>query len=158
MTNYLNLVMMHKPMSEWSLSDFCQLEIERSKGYARIITGYYDNNRRMPVHLPGFITTDTKTDFEVAEEAYDHFKRLYSQLRKDRRARQDKEKKKPTLWRKFLYYALLLLGRERAFFGFCPKCNSDAPELYMCEICAWGHVPKKKWINRYKKYLKEKYL
>ena len=22
-------------------------------------------------------------------------------------------------------------------WGFCPKCNSDAPELYDCKVCKW---------------------
>lgn len=32
---------------------------------------------------------------------------------------------------------LKLRGKFRLFFGFCPGCNSDAPELYDCEVCRW---------------------
>lgn len=31
----------------------------------------------------------------------------------------------------------LLRGRWRLLFGFCPQCNSDAPEMYECPICDW---------------------
>lgn len=27
------------------------------------------------------------------------------------------------------------IGRVRLFFGFCPKCNSDAPEVDHCKVC-----------------------
>jgi len=30
-----------------------------------------------------------------------------------------------------------LIGRWRLLFGFCPACNSDAPELYDCRVCNW---------------------
>ena len=26
-------------------------------------------------------------------------------------------------------------ARWRAWLGFCPRCNSDAPHVYDCEIC-----------------------
>lgn len=26
-------------------------------------------------------------------------------------------------------------GRVRLFFGFCPECNSSAPELDTCPVC-----------------------
>jgi len=29
----------------------------------------------------------------------------------------------------------LIRGRFRLMNGFCPMCNSDAPELYDCPIC-----------------------
>lgn len=29
-----------------------------------------------------------------------------------------------------------LLAYKRAFLGFCPRCNSDAPEIDKCPICA----------------------
>lgn len=41
-------------------------------------------------------------------------------------------------------------------YGFCPKCNSDAPELYICEVCNWDSsspfdkIKKKKYWNRWK--------
>ncbi len=28
-----------------------------------------------------------------------------------------------------------LLGKWRLWWGFCPACNSDAPELDTCKIC-----------------------
>lgn len=31
----------------------------------------------------------------------------------------------------------LLRGLLRAFFGFCPECNSSAPEIYKCRICRY---------------------
>lgn len=58
---------------------------------------------------------------------------------------------------------LILMGRYRLFFGFCPKCNSDAPELDTCKICSaymWGgfgpfpdKILRKKWWNRYKNFI-----
>ncbi len=32
---------------------------------------------------------------------------------------------------------LMLLGRWRMWWGCCPLCNSDAPELYSCPVCDW---------------------
>jgi len=29
----------------------------------------------------------------------------------------------------------LIKGRLRLMNGFCPMCNSDAPELYDCPVC-----------------------
>ena len=29
----------------------------------------------------------------------------------------------------------LLIGKWRMLFGFCPKCNSDAPEIDTCNVC-----------------------
>ena len=28
-----------------------------------------------------------------------------------------------------------LIGRWRIALGFCPMCNSDAPEVYSCPLC-----------------------
>jgi len=49
---------------------------------------------------------------------------------------------------KFIHWKRLLLG-------FCPKCNSDAPELYDCPVCEFysGTYPpsketKEKWKKR----------
>ena len=25
-------------------------------------------------------------------------------------------------------------------WGFCPLCNSDAPEIYDCPVCHWDHT------------------
>lgn len=32
-------------------------------------------------------------------------------------------------------------GAQRLWWGFCPQCNSDAPELYDCPVCEYysGH-------------------
>lgn len=30
-------------------------------------------------------------------------------------------------------------ARYRSIFGFCPICNSDAPELYDCPLCGGYH-------------------
>jgi len=32
----------------------------------------------------------------------------------------------------------LFIGRYRLLFGFCPKCNSDAPAIDSCKVC-WGY-------------------
>ena len=40
-----------------------------------------------------------------------------------------------------------LIGRWRLFWGNCPQCNSDAPEMYECDICDYI----KKYNNRTKK-------
>lgn len=55
---------------------------------------------------------------------------------------------------------LLLRGRWRYLFGFCPACNSDAPGIYDCQVCGgWrtpgdGHVrqriSKRLWYGRFK--------
>ncbi len=40
------------------------------------------------------------------------------------------------IMRPYLTYRLnYLRGRYRLKFGFCPMCNSDAPELYDCPCC-----------------------
>jgi len=31
----------------------------------------------------------------------------------------------------------LARGKYRLFFGFCPKCNSSAPDIYHCSICGY---------------------
>ncbi len=28
-----------------------------------------------------------------------------------------------------------LIGLWRLSFGFCPRCNCDAPEVYTCKVC-----------------------
>lgn len=49
---------------------------------------------------------------------------------------------------------LILRGRFRLFFGFCPACNSDAPKKYTCKICEdfYGCARKEgktKWWNKF---------
>lgn len=55
----------------------------------------------------------------------------------------------------------LLRARIRLFFGVCPACNSDAPEVDTCKICngiTWrdtlGEPPnrwiKETWMSRYR--------
>ncbi|MCK4782159.1 MAG: hypothetical protein KAV87_00300 [Desulfobacteraceae bacterium] len=31
------------------------------------------------------------------------------------------------------------LGRWALLHGFCPRCNSDAPEVYECAVCKMAH-------------------
>jgi len=47
---------------------------------------------------------------------------------------------------KFLYK---VVGKWRLLFGFCPQCNSDAPELYECPVCNYNKKPKSKWWSDY---------
>lgn len=35
-----------------------------------------------------------------------------------------------TFWERFF-------GRIQLMFGFCPACNSSAPELYGCKVCEY---------------------
>jgi hypothetical protein len=51
----------------------------------------------------------------------------------------------------------LFVGGKRIWvWGFCPACNSDAPELYECKVCKWDtHSPfnkakKKEYWNNWK--------
>jgi len=55
----------------------------------------------------------------------------------------------------------LIKGRLRLRYGFCPMCNSDAPELYDCPVCDGYHSArgdkyppvidtKDKWWSGYK--------
>jgi hypothetical protein len=45
-------------------------------------------------------------------------------------------------------------------WGFCPYCNSDAPDLYDCPVCNYdtkspfGFIKRRKYWLKYKKYLK----
>lgn len=45
----------------------------------------------------------------------------------------------------------ILNGRFRMFWGLCPKCNSDAPELYDCNVCNWYTTSKHGMPNKYLK-------
>lgn len=36
-----------------------------------------------------------------------------------------------------------IIGQWRLFWGFCPRCNSDAPHVYKCSVCKQVHVPDK---------------
>jgi hypothetical protein len=58
---------------------------------------------------------------------------------------------------------LILRGRFRLFFGFCPQCNSDAPEKDNCKICDnfYGCARKEqktKWWAKYTGALAKKVL
>jgi hypothetical protein len=33
-------------------------------------------------------------------------------------------------------FLLKLRAYKRAFLGYCPRCNSDAPECDSCRVCA----------------------
>jgi hypothetical protein len=59
-------------------------------------------------------------------------------------------------------FFIILNGRWRLLFGFCPKCNSDAPEIYDCMICDWYRTSekgmpsngvKRQWWNKFIKSL-----
>lgn len=41
-------------------------------------------------------------------------------------------------WREFRYWQQLNQGLQRLRRGYCPLCNSDAPELDTCPVCD-GH-------------------
>ena len=47
-------------------------------------------------------------------------------------------------------------GWHSYIWGYCPECNSDAPELYDCSVCEWDtmspfrRVKKKKYWNKFK--------
>lgn len=47
----------------------------------------------------------------------------------------------------------MVRGRWFLVFGFCPLCDSSAPELYDCPVCEYNHVPKKYWRQRFISYL-----
>lgn len=58
--------------------------------------------------------------------------------------------------RKLKRIFLFLRSRWRMFFGFCPACNTDAPETDTCPICEHYRTPhppsastKREWRNRY---------
>ena len=53
----------------------------------------------------------------------------------------------------------ILTAKWRLFFGFCPKCNSDAPAIDSCNVCNGerSYPPskhkKQTWFNTYKQEL-----
>lgn len=61
----------------------------------------------------------------------------------------------------FHRYAERAVGAVRIAMGFCPKCNSDAPELNSCSVCQsyrssdFGNefppskIRKEEWWNRF---------
>jgi len=65
------------------------------------------------------------------------------------------------------YYLTLFQGKARVLQGFCPLCNSDAPEIDACPICNsyrsidTGEFPPSKhltskWLSEYKSAIKLK--
>jgi hypothetical protein len=63
------------------------------------------------------------------------------------------------------YIVEVIKGRIRLLFGFCPKCNSDAPKMYNCNVCNWyqtglSGMPSKQtkieWLQRFNKYIEQK--
>jgi hypothetical protein len=55
-----------------------------------------------------------------------------------------------------------LIAAKRLWLGFCPHCNSDAPELYTCPVCYYyqGAYPpseetKQLWITKHKAICKK---
>ena len=64
-----------------------------------------------------------------------------------------------------VFYLKFLKGWHRIELGFCPICNSDAPELYDCHFCSGRHSArgdkfppsreiKDEWIEKYKMILR----
>jgi len=57
-------------------------------------------------------------------------------------------------------YLKLIRGYIRNFFGFCPQCNSDAPEMYDCNVCGYdtkfppSKATRKKRMKEFKSYFK----
>ena len=45
-------------------------------------------------------------------------------------------------------YLVYLRGRWRIYFGSCPMCNSDAPEIDACEFCESFHGWRDKSARR----------
>lgn len=60
-----------------------------------------------------------------------------------------------TKWQQFLVFLQMIPLRYKASMGFCPSCNSDAPEVDDCPICdSWGgSFPPPKELRR--KWLKD---
>ena len=58
-----------------------------------------------------------------------------------------------------MLYLKLAVAKYRLFFGFCPKCNSSAPDIYHCSICGYdtkypaSKHKKQIWFNTYKQEL-----
>jgi len=63
--------------------------------------------------------------------------------------------------RKLKWAMSILVGKIRLLHGFCPMCNSDAPELYDCPVCNYyssaggdkwppSKSTKSNWWNKYK--------
>lgn len=55
------------------------------------------------------------------------------------------------------HLVMSIIGKWRLLWGFCPECNSDAPDLYECAVCQFykGHFPpseavKQEWWMRWK--------
>src|SRR5690349_24517701 len=58
-----------------------------------------------------------------------------------------------------LSYLDYILGLYRIWLGFCPKCNSDAPELDTCDFCdqrsLWrNHEQRRHWKYQWKQLRK----
>ena len=49
-------------------------------------------------------------------------------------------------------------GPVAPVLGCCPQCNSDAPETFSCDVCAYGGVPDRYWQDRWLDKLRAKYL
>jgi len=63
---------------------------------------------------------------------------------------------KSWLWVQFLF----IRGRWRIWWGFCPACNSDAPQLYDCTVCHYysgGYPPSRMrraiWWVRFRRWV-----
>lgn len=52
---------------------------------------------------------------------------------------------RPTIYERFL----LMRGRWRLLWGFCPACNSDAPGVYDCQVCGGWQTPGDGHVNQH---------
>jgi hypothetical protein len=52
--------------------------------------------------------------------------------------------------KKLLNFFVKVSGRIQLAFGFCPWCNSSAPELYDCPVCHYysGKFPPSKQVKK----------
>ena len=61
------------------------------------------------------------------------------------------------------YWLELLIGKWNSAWGFCPECNSSAPEMDHCDVCKGCRgTPAKKdkvelWRNIWRAKLKARY-
>jgi len=73
-----------------------------------------------------------------------------------------------TKWQYFLVLLKMVIPRYKALMGFCPYCNSDAPEVDDCAFCdSWsqhniGKFPPptektREWVNDLQKTKEMKY-
>jgi hypothetical protein len=67
-------------MTDWTLSDFQEMQVVRYDDVARIIVDYWEGDGNKPVHLIGFYGDASLTDFEIREEGFNHYQKLMSAM------------------------------------------------------------------------------